>query len=517
MATTNSKIAAAKKLATKVKAKGKKKDYSPQNPPQSKVYREVNDEQVSAKPVGWRWTTKGANKVGANPDSRPSSADVEKYKGKTFKVKGVSNRYVYQEKRVDKSDKSRKNKFQEGGTLGAGSFKDGGKVKQTTPQSDVYKRSNDKKVPAKPVGWRYRGAGARAYEKPSEKNIQRQLKLSPDDRTIYFERRKDKSDYDATSKLENGGTLGAGSFKKGGATFGGRQYDPYREDIDLELTAKPVGYRYTDRLSKRLGVSAYARPTKEHIEKYLGRGVYREMREDKADLRPTTSKTKASLQEGGTLGAGSFARGGKTSYRPQYVRNEDIASITLKSGKVIKNDSIYDGAYVSKSLKLQDGGTLGAGSFQDGGTLGAGSFARGGVERIANTQAREYTENLIPFKGNNLEGKTLDNGDYVVLSYGYYPIWWYCKKQGKWYGNSTKYSVTTSKQMSQSRPTYDATMLSRNDLTDMMMKHNSSYEDGGLLDNILSDTSVDGTQSVGGTTFSQGSLTPDMDITNPNF
>jgi hypothetical protein len=191
--------------------------------------------------------------------------------------------------------------------------------------------------------------------------------------------------------------------------------------------------------------------------------------------------------------------------------------MTLTSGKVIKNNSIYDGAYVSKSLKLQDGGTLGAGSFQDGGTLGAGSFARGGVERIANTQAREYTENLIPFKGNNLEGKTLDNGDYVVLSYGYYPIWWYCKKQGKWYGNSTKYSVTTSKQMSQSRPTYDATMLSKNDLLDMMMKHNSSFEDGGLLDNILSDTSVDATQNVGGTTFSQGSLTDNMDITNPNF
>jgi hypothetical protein len=71
--------------------------------------------------------------------------------------------------------------------------------------------------------------------------------------------------------------------------------------------------------------------------------------------------------------------------------------------------------------------------------------------------------------------------------------------------------------MSQSRPTYDATMLSKNDLTDMMMKHNASFEDGGLLDNILSDTSVEGSQSVGGTTFSQGNLTPDMDITSPNF
>jgi hypothetical protein len=212
------------------------------------------------------------------------------------------------------------------------------------------------------------------------------------------------------------------------------------------------------------------------------------------------------LQEGGTMGAGSFARGGKTSYRPQYVPNDEIASITLKSGKVIKNDSIYDGAYVSKSLKLQEGGTM-----------GAGSFARGGVERIANTQAREYTENLIPFKGANLEGKTLDNGDYVVLSYGYYPIWWYCKKEGKWYGNATKYSVTTSKQTSQSRPSYDAEMLSKNDLLDKMMKHNSTFEDGGLLDNILGN--VDGAQisTIGGTGMSSADLTPQMDILNPSF
>ena len=145
-------------------------------------------------------------------------------------------------------------------------------------------------------------------------------------------------------------------------------------------------------------------------------------------------------------------------------------------------------------------------------------FARGGgVERVTNSQSRDYSENLIPFKGANLEGKTLDNGDYVVLSYGYYPIWWYCKAEGKWYGNSTKYSVTTSKQMTQSRPTYDAKMVTKNELTDLMMKHHARFEDGGMLDGILGDTGAATTNGVGGTSFSSLDLTSNMDLTNPAF
>jgi hypothetical protein len=580
-----SKLNAAKKVALK-NSKKVKKDYSPQSNPQSKVYTEENDAKVSAKPVGYRFTDLGAAKLGKNPKTRPTKAEILQYKNKTFKVKGETQRYLYQEKRVDKSDLRPKNKFADGGTMGAGSYADGGTVGAGSfkkggatfsgRQYDPYREEIDLERTAKPVGFRYtdklaKRLGVSEFSRPTAEHIKKYL-----GRGVYREMREDKSDLRPTTSrtkgsLQDGGTLGAGSFarggkvtygslyeriikavmkdihvnrvmatqivdkhegmiidmidyheitspkeiadaitsdygefKKGGATFSGRQYDPYREEIDLERTAKPVGMRYTDKLAKRLGVSEFSRPTPEHIKKYFGRGVYREMREDKADLRPTTSRTKGSLQDGGTLGAGSFARGGKTSYRPQYVRNEDIASITLTSGKVIKNNSIYDGAYVSKSIKLQDGGL--------------NMMARGGgVDRIANSQAREYTENLIPFKGANLVGNTLDNGDYVVLSYGYYPIWWYCKAEGKWYGNSTKYSVTTSKQMTQSRPTYDAVMLSKNDLTDMMMKHNSTFEEGGLLDNILSGSSSAPSQMVGGTSFSQASLTDHLDITNPNF
>ena len=113
---------------------------------------------------------------------------------------------------------------------------------------------------------------------------------------------------------------------------------------------------------------------------------------------------------------------------------------------------------------------------------------------------------MLPFKANNLEGKTLSNGDYAVLSYGWYPLWYYSKSEGKWYGNSTKYSVSTTKQMSQSRPTYDATMVSRNELDNILFKNHAKFMGGGELD-VLGDTANAPMNSVNGSTFSQADLT----------
>lgn len=101
-------------------------------------------------------------------------------------------------------------------------------------------------------------------------------------------------------------------------------------------------------------------------------------------------------------------------------------------------------------------------------------MARGGVsaayrpDKIKNADAREYTENFIPFVGNNLSGMAFPNGDYLVSSYGYYPIWYYVKSEGKWYGNTDKFSVTTAKQMTQSRPTYDAKMVSNDQMSEVI-------------------------------------------------
>ena len=69
--------------------------------------------------------------------------------------------------------------------------------------------------------------------------------------------------------------------------------------------------------------------------------------------------------------------------------------------------------------------------------------------------------------------------------------------------------------MSQSRPTYDAKMLSRADLDQLMLKHTAKFESGGVLDGIFADNVS--MQSVGGTSFSTADLTPQMDITNPSF
>jgi len=611
MAIAKSKLEMAKKAASKLKTKKKsasaRYQSQGQNAPQSKAWTEPSDESVVAKPVGARWTNDGAKRLGKKASAKPTATEIEKYKNKTFSSKGETHRYLYSEKRVDKSDKVRSAKFKEGGS-----------VKQTSPQSDAYKKSNDKRIEAKPVGWRFKGNN---YNEPSERVINREKNKSREDRNIYFETRKDKSDHDFYAKLEDGGTMGAGSFAKGGATFGGRQYDPYNKDMDGQKQGKPIGYRFTDSLAKRLGRNAHSKPTNAEVEKYLGRGVYFENRQDKSDAKP--SKNFISLAEGGTLGAGSFAKGGATFGGRQYdPYNKDMDG--QKQGKPIgyrftdslakrlgrnahskptnaevekylgrgvyfENRQDKSDAQPSKNyISLAKGGTIGKTntqrvknlvkdlentpyeigmailrerlyswserdlkslkknpeawsnplihsdmyedffervmkytSFDDkyayGGKTSDGlEMARGGVEKISNSESRTYTENMIPFKANNLEGKSLSNGDYVVLSYGYYPIWWYCKAEGKWYGNSTKYSVTTSKHMSQSRPSYDATMLSRDELEKTMMKHSAKFEDGGMLDNILANTDVP-SDSVGGTSFSSADLTPQMDITNPAF
>lgn len=72
------------------------------------------------------------------------------------------------------------------------------------------------------------------------------------------------------------------------------------------------------------------------------------------------------------------------------------------------------------------------------------------VVRTANIRAREFVELLIPFKASNTSGGYAANGNYVVWSYDWYPIFIYDGK--KWYENSDRYSMSTSKQMSQLRP-----------------------------------------------------------------
>ena len=102
---------------------------------------------------------------------------------------------------------------------------------------------------------------------------------------------------------------------------------------------------------------------------------------------------------------------------------------------------------------------------EDGGVL-----AKMRPDKIVNQEAREYVENMIDFIGNNLSGLTMSNGDYLVSSFGYYPIWYYDKREKKWYGNTDKFSVTTAKHSSQTRPTYDAVMVSSDTLNEVISR-----------------------------------------------
>ena len=61
------------------------------------------------------------------------------------------------------------------------------------------------------------------------------------------------------------------------------------------------------------------------------------------------------------------------------------------------------------------------------------------------------------------EGK--DGVLYVVYSYGdHFPMWLYDSQINQWFGNEDRYSRTTSKQQSQTRPDVEMTMWSTDTL-----------------------------------------------------
>ena len=85
------------------------------------------------------------------------------------------------------------------------------------------------------------------------------------------------------------------------------------------------------------------------------------------------------------------------------------------------------------------------------------------AKRVANKECRQRVAERLPFKGNNLEGVDLIHC-YVVFSYKWYPLFIYCKKEGLWYENKEKYSVSTSRQKSQSHPRVPMTSLELKEL-----------------------------------------------------
>ena len=89
--------------------------------------------------------------------------------------------------------------------------------------------------------------------------------------------------------------------------------------------------------------------------------------------------------------------------------------------------------------------------------------------RTSNSEGRQLVTNRIPFKGSNTHAEYVNSGKvYVVYSYDWYPIFVY--KDGQWFENENRYSMSTAKQISQLRPITQTEIikLNRQDLIDIM-------------------------------------------------
>lgn len=91
--------------------------------------------------------------------------------------------------------------------------------------------------------------------------------------------------------------------------------------------------------------------------------------------------------------------------------------------------------------------------------------------RTSNRSGRELVKNKIPFRGSNTKAEYVNNS-YVVYSYNWYPIFVY--KDGQWFENENRYSMSTAKQMSQLRPhgDYDIIQVSKSKLNDIIYGNN---------------------------------------------
>jgi len=502
-------------------------------------YNEPADKARHAKPIGWRFTDAKAKRLKESPYEKPTAEQIEKYKGKG----------VYFENRQDKSDKTYSRKLSDGGLADNEVLRV--KYISVNVHEDSYEGGEGKYVTGYTmpefVGAKFEGNNIKGFLLNYLSNIL-YLSSNPNDYVIiddciHYDQLQDEdgseaSEYDkeqwregkkvlynahyticlgaVTERSLTDGELsaitGIGVYRSGGAVQSGVQSENYSEERDKLVVAKPVGWRFTNKFAKRKGFDAYRKPTAEEIEKYKGSGkVYYEVRFDKSD-----KNVRRRFEDGGMMeDGGMYSHGGKIGDLKNMVKerygkggmyeenfspeptNEEVDKAVrmfldwtdakqkkwnvkdIKNVEIVGDIMLYNRGEafynlgneqeVKEVLKsVKRGSYADGGMMADGGIMEDDSYARGGVPKISNVESRSYTENMLPFKAANLEAKTLDNGDYVVLSYGYYPIWFYSKATNKWYGNKDKYSQTTAKQISQSRPTYDATILSKSELDEVM-------------------------------------------------
>ena len=108
------------------------------------------------------------------------------------------------------------------------------------------------------------------------------------------------------------------------------------------------------------------------------------------------------------------------------------------------------------------------------------------IKRVANKDIDKYIDRLEEVKGSNIfaensatlsDNPETDDNLYIVYSYGWhFPMYIHCRQSNLWYGNSSKYSVSTSKHQSQARPSRNVDQwLTTNEMLDVI-KHGSTLE-----------------------------------------
>jgi len=524
-----------------------------QTAPQRESYSKRGDKEVKAKPAGYRFTEKLANRLGKNVYAKPTPEQVSKYSGKG----------VYFENRKDKSD-VKPNEYLAMGGVSQHGLRKGDKIVEVEGEYagvdnknqhfavDISKGERRRitnnsigpvlKNPSKKYGGdvdyakggnikdeyieNYMDSGfslqvteymLSGQPNPSifgyfenmydfvsyvKENVPPQnfnVEVDSEYSRVFFKGDKEDLEEFLLALINDAKKDKPGrdeSYAKGGQTAA--QRESYSKRGDREVKAKPVGYRFTDALAKRLGKSATTKPTAEQIRKYLGKGIYFENRKDKSDIKPNEYLAKGGgikqtrPQETDSTYSKSIDKqvsGKPVGYRFTDKLAKRLGKNPLTAPKIseiekYKGKGVYFETRKNKS-DINPKGKLAYGGVNDVNI----EFARGGgVPRTSNADSKAFTENHLPFVANNLEGKTLENGDYVVLSYGYYPIWFWHKRTNKWYGNKDKFSVTTAKHISQSRPTYEAEMLSRGEMDNLMSKSiegKDFKEMGGTLDSFV--------------------------------
>lgn len=102
-------------------------------------------------------------------------------------------------------------------------------------------------------------------------------------------------------------------------------------------------------------------------------------------------------------------------------------------------------------------------------------------KRVANRDINTHIDKLEIVEGSNIftenSGKLPDNPEtddnlYVVYSYGWhFPMYMYCRQADLWYGNSDRYSASTTKHQSQARPTRGVDQwLTTNDMKQLLRR-----------------------------------------------